>query len=64
MRKVLLVEFNRYSCGIFHVFSHLAIPQKSIKKGPALSKRNWYFDGNFTQLALLMKTLAEKSQTT
>ena len=64
MRKVLLAEFNRYFCGIFHVFFHLAIPQKSMDKSPALSELNWYFDGNFTQLALLIKTLAEKSQTT
>ena len=32
MRKVLLAEFNRYFCWIFHVFSHLAIPQKSMGK--------------------------------
>ena len=32
MRKVLLKEFNRHFCGIFHVFSHPAIPQKSMKK--------------------------------
>ena len=32
MRKVLLAEFNRYFSGIFHVFPHLAIPQKSMEK--------------------------------
>ena len=62
MRKVLLAEFNRYFRRIFHVFSHLAIPRKSMEK--ALHCLNWYFDGNFTQIALLIKTFAEKSQTT
>ena len=38
IQKVLLAEFNRYFCGIFHVFSHLAIFQKSMEK--ALHWRN------------------------
>ena len=29
-------------------------------KSPALSELNWYFDGNFTQPALLIKTFAKK----
>ena len=32
MRKVLLAEFNRYFCGIFHPFSHPAIPRNSMEK--------------------------------
>ena len=64
MREVLLAEFNQQFCGIFHVFSYLPIPQKEHGKSPALSELNWYFDGNFTQLALLIETFAEKSQTT
>ena len=63
-RKVLLTEFNRYLCGIFHVFSHPAIPQKEYGKSPALTELNLYFDGNFTPLALLIETFTEKSQTT
>ena len=63
MQKVLLAEFNQYFCGIFHVYSHLAIPQKS-GKSPAMSERNWCFDRNFTQPTLLIKTFAKKSQTT
>ena len=63
MQKVLLAEFNRYFCGIFHVFSSCYTP-KEHGKSPALSELNWYFDGNFTQLALLIETFAEKSQTT
>ena len=38
MRNVLLAEFNRYFCGIFHIFSHLAIPQQRMEK--ALHCRN------------------------
>ena len=64
MQKVLLGEFNQYFCGTFHVISHLVIPQKEHGKSPALSELNWYFDGNFTQPALLIKTFAKKSQTT
>ena len=60
MRKVLLAEFNRYFCGIFHVFSSCYTP-KEHGKSPALSELNWNFDGNFTQLPLLIETLAEKS---
>ena len=30
MQKVSLAEFNRYFFEIFHVFSHLAVSQKSI----------------------------------
>ena len=63
MREVLLAEFNRHFCGIFHVFSHLAIAQKSMEK--ALHCLNLTdFDRNFTQIALLIKTFAGKSQTT
>ena len=63
MRKVLLAEFNRYFCGIFHPFSHPAIPRNSMGKRPALPE-SWYFDGNSTPLALLIGTFAEKGQTT
>ena len=59
MQKVLLAEFNQYFCGIFRRFSHLAIPQQKGKR-PALSELNWYCDENFTQLALLIKTLSKK----
>ena len=38
MRKVLVAELNRYFCGIFHIFSHLAIPQQRMEK--ALHCRN------------------------
>ena len=64
MQKVLLAEFNRYFCGILHVFFHLAIPPKEHGKSPTLLELDWYFDGNFTQLALLIETFTKKSQTT
>ena len=32
MQKVLLAELNQYFCGIFHIFSHLVIPQKIMEK--------------------------------
>ena len=64
MQKVLHTKFNQYFCGIFHVFSHPAIPPKEHGKSPAMMELNWYFDGNFTPLALLIETFAEKSQTT
>ena len=63
MRKVLLAKFNQCFCGIFHVFSHLAIPPKEHGKSPALSELNWYSDRNFTQPALLIKTKPDKRKT-
>ena len=46
----------------FMYFLNLLYPKRAWKS-PALSELNWYFDGNFTQLALLIETFDEKSQT-
>ena len=42
------------------IFSSCYTP-KEHGKSPALSELNWYFDGNFTQPALLIKHFAKKS---
>ena len=62
MRKVLLAKFDPYFCGIFHVFSHLAILQKSMEK--TLHCRNLTGILMEVSLALLIETFVKKSQTT
>ena len=62
MRKVLLAEFNRHFCGIFHIFSSCYTSTEN-GKSRALSELNRYCDRNFTQLELLIKNFAEKAPT-
>ena len=64
MQKVLFAEFNRYFLWNFSYIFSSCYTQTENGKIPALLELNWYCDGNFTQLALLIKTFVEKSQTT
>ena len=48
----------------FFMYFLICYTRKEHGKSPALSELNWYFDGNFTQTALLIKNFAKKSQTT
>ena len=48
----------------FFMYFLILLHPKRAWKNPALSELNWYFDGNFTQSAFLIKTFAKKSQTT
>ena len=50
---------RNFSC----IFSSCYTP-KEHGKSAALTELNWYFDRNFTPLALPIETFAEKSQTT
>ena len=64
-KKAMRRSYMRNLTGIFAEFFMYFLScytPKEHRKIPALSELNWYFDGNFTPLVLLIETFAEKIQ--